>query len=86
MHGIIAKWDIAANHVHVVIRQRRFLKALGEYRGVGIELLGNPRRDRIQFNAGSVAALHVLWHQSKEVTEAHCRFKNLRASANTNLA
>ena len=39
MHSVIAERNVSDDGIEVIIRERRFLKPFGEYRGIGIELL-----------------------------------------------
>ena len=79
--GVIAERHVSDDGIEVIIRKRRFLKPLGEYRGIGIELLRDAGGDGIQFHAGPVAALHGLRHQAEEMPHAHGRLQYLRALA-----
>ena len=81
MDGVIAEGHVADNGIEVIVGQGRFLKALCEYRGIGIELLRDPGRDGIQFHAGPVAALHGFRHEAEEMAHAHGRLQYLRALA-----
>ena len=81
MDGVIAERHVSDHGVEVIIRERRFLKPLGEYRGIRIELLRDPGRDGIQLHAGPVAALHGFRHEAEEMPHAHGRLQYLRALA-----
>src|SRR5712692_4063220 len=79
VNGIIAKWHVANNCVKIVIGKLCFFKTLSEYHGVGVEFLGYPGCESVEFNTCPVAAAHRLRHTSEEMPNPHSRLKHLCA-------
>ena len=78
--GVVAEWDVADNCIKIVIGKRRLLEALREYRGIGIKLLRDARRNRIDFNAGALTAAQQFFRlHAQEMAYAQRRLKNLGA-------
>src|ERR1700736_1063565 len=77
VNRIIAKRHIADNCIKIIIREGRFFKALREYCGVGVEFPGNPRGERVKFNACPMTALQSIWHKPEEMPYSHSRLKHL---------
>src|SRR6266699_3253865 len=79
VNGIIAKRHVADNCVKIVVRKLCFFKTLAEYRGVGVELLGDPGGERVKFHTCPMAALQSLRHTAEEMPDPHRRLKHLDA-------
>ena len=54
-----------------------FLKTADGDIGFGIQLLGDPASDGIQFHAVQTAVLHLLRQHTEEVADTHRRFQNV---------
>lgn len=72
MHGIIAERDVTDHRVEEIIGKSRFLEALCEDGGIGIELLGDAGGDAVHFYAGTPGARQQHFrHQPEEMTGTH---------------
>ena len=80
MDGVIAERNIGDGKVERFVGKFGFFKRLLADVGVGIQRLGDARRQRINFNAGDGGvAEHFLRHEADEMADAAGRFQNLSA-------
>src|SRR6266849_1640384 len=79
VNRIIAKRHVADNGVKIVIRKPCFFKPLAEYRGVGVEYLGNPGGERVMLHTCPMSSLQSLRPTPEEMPYPHRRLKHLDA-------
>ena len=80
-NSVVAKGNVADCHIHEVIRDIGFLKALDAYICVGIKVLGNQTGNAVQFHHGPAAhtCCHICRHSTHEVTHTGRRFHHSAA-------
>ena len=80
-NGVVAEGDVSDCHVHVVVRDDRFLKALDAHVVLRVQVLGNQAGDVVQLYHGPAGDLrrHVCRHCPDKVSDAGRGFQHTPA-------
>src|ERR1700728_3857580 len=80
IYRVVAKRNVSDSRVKEVFGKRRVLEGLRVDGRIRVEFGSDARGDGIKFNARAPGTrMQTLRHQTKEVTDAHRWFENLRA-------
>src|SRR6266699_2698826 len=82
---VVTKGHIAHNQIKIAVGEWCGFKTLGKDRAIGVEFLGNPGGEAVQFNACPVPALQTFGHEPEKMADAHSRLKDFKTAAHAEL-
>src|SRR5947207_4892538 len=77
VYAVVAEGDVPNDGIKIVVGEGCFFKSLRKDGGVGVQFLGDPGRESVQFNPCPISPTHALGHKTEEMPDSHSRLQHL---------